>query len=101
MKTQRRHMSCLPQYDVRTRRAELAAFTGLGLGAIVLIAVTVADTLQFADKSDELAQALSWDSASLAQAPANSNRWATNFTVVPPSRPGTERDSGHQPAKPP
>jgi hypothetical protein len=52
-------MKRFPGYDCGTSRAELAAFSSLGLVALALIAVALSDALKFAASRDSINMELS------------------------------------------
>ena len=81
-------MKRLPGYDLKTSRAELAAFSSLGLIGVSLIIAGVSNGLKFAERRSEIIATLSGSrSADQINAGGNRNHEVTNLVEVQKAAP--------------
>jgi tRNA(Ile2) C34 agmatinyltransferase TiaS len=83
-------MNRLPGCDTQTHRAEGAVFGALGLVAVVLVSIAVADAFRFASQREAIVAALERGipAAPLYASSGFTNRSATNLAPVHPFKSG-------------
>ena len=78
-------MNRLPSCDRTTQRSEMAVYASLGLAAVVMISLALVQTTKYVAGSDQIAAALSPQSAALATTtPAGGGKTILTNAAKPP-----------------